>query len=162
VSFTCALALLSPIWRDRPSASSPSTTSATPGVMDQKGQERNQMDTPVVPLLRRQRASPAPRPCLQPRQLHADAGAAQGGGAVVLTSLREKLIKMGAKVVSHGRYVTSQMAEVSVSRQMFQENPVTDRPAPSTTRTGVSGGVRCDRRRQRCAFIKPKQRVPAL
>jgi hypothetical protein len=29
-----------------------------------------------------------------------------------LTSLREKLIKIGAKVVSHGRYVTFQMAEV--------------------------------------------------
>ena len=38
-----------------------------------------------------------------------------------LTSLREKLIKIGAKVVSHGRYVTFQMAEVAVSRQMFQE-----------------------------------------
>src|SRR5277367_3595995 len=38
-----------------------------------------------------------------------------------LTSLREKLVKIGAKVVSHGRYVTFQMAEVAVSRQMFQE-----------------------------------------
>jgi hypothetical protein len=38
-----------------------------------------------------------------------------------LTNLREKLIKIGAKVVSHGRYVTFQMAEVVVSRQMFQE-----------------------------------------
>ena len=36
-----------------------------------------------------------------------------------LTSLREKLIKIGGKVVSHGRYVTFQMAGVSVSRQMF-------------------------------------------
>jgi hypothetical protein len=36
-----------------------------------------------------------------------------------LTSLREKLIKIGAKVVSHRRYVTFQMAEVAVSRQMF-------------------------------------------
>jgi hypothetical protein len=36
-------------------------------------------------------------------------------------SLREKLIKLGAKVVSHGRYVTFQMAEVAVPRQMFQE-----------------------------------------
>ena len=34
-----------------------------------------------------------------------------------LTSLREKLIK----VVSHGRYVTFQMAELAVSRQMFKE-----------------------------------------
>ena len=36
-----------------------------------------------------------------------------------LTSLREKLIKIGAKVVSHGRYVTFQMAVVAVPRQMF-------------------------------------------
>ena len=34
-------------------------------------------------------------------------------------SMREKLIKIGAKVVSHGRYVTFQMAEVAVPRQMF-------------------------------------------
>src|SRR6516165_1079477 len=38
-----------------------------------------------------------------------------------LTSLREKLIKIGVKAVSHGRYVTFQMAEVAVPRQMFQE-----------------------------------------
>ncbi|HLO05699.1 MAG TPA: IS1380 family transposase [Terriglobales bacterium] len=38
-----------------------------------------------------------------------------------LTSLREKLIKIGAKVVRHGRYVMFQLAEVAVSRQMFQE-----------------------------------------
>ena len=38
-----------------------------------------------------------------------------------LTSLREKLIKIGAKVVSHGHYVTFRMAEVAVSRQMFAD-----------------------------------------
>src|SRR5215472_308043 len=38
-----------------------------------------------------------------------------------LTSLRQKLIKVGAKVVSHGRYVTFQMAEVAVSCQTFNE-----------------------------------------
>jgi len=38
-----------------------------------------------------------------------------------LTSLREKLIKIGAKVVSHGRHVTFQMAEVAVSGQLFNE-----------------------------------------
>ena len=31
-----------------------------------------------------------------------------------LTTLREKLVKIGAKVVSHGRYVTFQLAEVAV------------------------------------------------
>jgi hypothetical protein len=38
-----------------------------------------------------------------------------------LTSLKEKLIKIGAKVVRHGRYVAFQMAEVAIPRQMFQE-----------------------------------------
>jgi hypothetical protein len=38
-----------------------------------------------------------------------------------LTSLREKLIKIGAKVVSHGRYVTFQMAEVAVPRLTFAD-----------------------------------------
>ena len=38
-----------------------------------------------------------------------------------LTNLRDKLVKIGAKVVSHGRYVTFEMAEVAVPKQMFQE-----------------------------------------
>jgi hypothetical protein len=38
-----------------------------------------------------------------------------------LTSLKEKLIKIGAKVVSHGRYIAFQMAEVAIPRQIFQE-----------------------------------------
>jgi Transposase DDE domain group 1 len=38
-----------------------------------------------------------------------------------LTSLKEKLIKIGAKVVSHGRYVVFQMAEVAVSRHLFAD-----------------------------------------
>ena len=37
-----------------------------------------------------------------------------------LTTLREKLVKIGAKVVSHGRYVTFQLAEVAVPRELFQ------------------------------------------
>ena len=36
-----------------------------------------------------------------------------------LTRLREKLVKMGARMVRHGRYVTFQMAENAVSRRMF-------------------------------------------
>ena len=38
-----------------------------------------------------------------------------------LTNLREKLVKVGAKVVRHGRYVIFQMAEVAVPRELFQE-----------------------------------------
>ena len=38
-----------------------------------------------------------------------------------LTTLREKLVKIGAKVVSHGRYVTFQLAEVAVPRDLFRK-----------------------------------------
>jgi hypothetical protein len=36
-----------------------------------------------------------------------------------LTTLREKLIKIGAKVVSRSKAVTFQMAEVAVPRRLF-------------------------------------------
>jgi len=36
-----------------------------------------------------------------------------------LTTLREKLVKIGAKVVAHSRYVIFQLAEVAVPRQLF-------------------------------------------
>ncbi len=38
-----------------------------------------------------------------------------------LTALRENLVKIGAKVVRHGRYITFQMAEVAISRPLFAE-----------------------------------------
>jgi hypothetical protein len=38
-----------------------------------------------------------------------------------LRTMREKLVKIGARVVSHGRYVTFQMAEVLVSKSLFHE-----------------------------------------
>ncbi len=34
---------------------------------------------------------------------------------------REKLIKIGAKVVSHARYVAFQMAEVAIPRHLFTD-----------------------------------------
>jgi hypothetical protein len=37
-----------------------------------------------------------------------------------LTTLREKLIKIGAKVVRHSRQVIFQMAEVAVPRELFR------------------------------------------
>jgi len=38
-----------------------------------------------------------------------------------LTSLREKLINSGAKLVSHSRYVAFHMAEVAIPRGLFAE-----------------------------------------
>ena len=36
-----------------------------------------------------------------------------------LTTLREKLVKIGARMIRHGRYVTFQMAEIAVSARLF-------------------------------------------
>jgi hypothetical protein len=36
-----------------------------------------------------------------------------------LTTLRERLVKIGAKVVSHAKYVVLQLAEVAVPRQLY-------------------------------------------
>ncbi len=53
-----------------------------------------------------------------------------------LTALREKLVKIGAKVVRHGRYVTFQLAEVAVPRELFRKilsliDDLRRRPAPA-------------------------------
>jgi len=37
-----------------------------------------------------------------------------------LTTLRDKLIKIGAKMVRHARYVTFQLAEVAVPRRLYR------------------------------------------
>ena len=44
----------------------------------------------------------------------------QAVGHWTLTTLREKLIKIGAKVVRHARRVTFQLAEMAVPRRLFQ------------------------------------------
>jgi hypothetical protein len=53
-----------------------------------------------------------------------------------LTSLKEKLVRIGAKIVTHARYVTLQMAEVAVPRMLFAEilrliAELRARPAPA-------------------------------
>jgi Transposase DDE domain group 1 len=53
-----------------------------------------------------------------------------------LTSLREKLIKIGAKVVSSGRYIAFQMAEVAIPKNLFADILrliVELRPPPATS-----------------------------
>jgi hypothetical protein len=90
--------------------------------VDQGRQRRDQVDAVIMPNVRRQRgAAPASCARLQPRQFPADSGDAEPIKDWSLTSLKEKLIKIGAKVVSHGRYVAFQMAEVAIPRQLFQE-----------------------------------------
>ena len=53
-----------------------------------------------------------------------------------LTPLRDKRVKIGAKVVAHGRYVTLQLAEVAVPKNLFQKflsliDDLRRRPAPA-------------------------------
>ncbi len=53
-----------------------------------------------------------------------------------MTTLREKMVKIGAKVVRHGRYVTFQFAEVAVPRDSFRKilrliDDPRPRPAPA-------------------------------
>jgi hypothetical protein len=53
-----------------------------------------------------------------------------------LTTLREKLVKIGAKIVRHGRYVVFQMAEVAIPRDLFADilrriDRLRPRPAPT-------------------------------
>jgi hypothetical protein len=51
-------------------------------------------------------------------------------------ALHEKLIKIGAKVVRHGRYVTFQLDEVAISRRLFAEIPrLNDGPRPKPAPT---------------------------
>ena len=38
-----------------------------------------------------------------------------------LTSVKERLIKIGTKVVSHSRYVAFQIAEVAIPRNLFAD-----------------------------------------
>ena len=54
-----------------------------------------------------------------------------------LTTLREKLVKIGARIVRHGRYLVFQLAEVAVPRSLFAEilrriDRLREAPVPAT------------------------------
>ena len=46
-----------------------------------------------------------------------------------LTTLRERLVKIGARIVRHGRYVVFQLAEVAVPRSLFVKSYADGREA---------------------------------
>ena len=53
-----------------------------------------------------------------------------------LTTLWEMLVKIGTEVVSHGRYITFQLAEVAVPRELFRKilsliDDLRRKPAPT-------------------------------
>ena len=76
-----------------------------------------------------------------------------------LTSLKEKLIKIGAKVVSHGRYVAFQMAEVAVPRKLFAEilrliAELRPQPPPAPAKSSAPLGLARTRKKRKnsCPF----------
>ena len=71
---------------------------------------------------RRHRRSP-PASCagLQSREFPAHTATPEPIKDSSLTSLKEKLIKIGAKIVSHGRYVEFRMAEVAIPKNHFAD-----------------------------------------
>jgi hypothetical protein len=80
-----------------------------------------------------------------------------------LTSLKEKLIRIGAKVVSHGRYVAFQMAEVAIPKILFDDilRLVAElRPLPVTS-TGEPFNLSCVRCKtlERCASMTENSAV---
>ena len=125
------------------------------GAVDKGREGRNQMD----PAVRSGSSPPPPMRCAYTlgnfMRTLAMPEAAQPWS---LTSLREKVIKIGAKkVVSHGRYVTFQMAEVAVPRQMFADALalIARSRVPPARRHGQGGkcdGLPWKRSRQSRAF----------
>ena len=80
------------------------------------------MDAAVMSDVRGQRCSTSTsRAGLQSRQFPAHFGEAGADQGLVADESEEKLIKIGANVVSHGRYVAFQMAEVAISRNLFAD-----------------------------------------
>jgi hypothetical protein len=78
-----------------------------------------------------------------------------------LTSLKDKLIRIGAKVVSHGRYIAFQMAEVAIPRQMFQETlrliaELRPQPPPAPGMKTLDGHAFNSNRREECAQMLGK------
>jgi len=67
-----------------------------------------------MPLFRRQRGSPSASLAYNLSNFLRTLATPDPIKDWSLTTLKEKLIKIGAKVVSHGRYVAFQMAEVAI------------------------------------------------
>jgi hypothetical protein len=89
--------------------------------VDQSGKGRNEMDAPVLSLDAGQRR-PGPAPCLGIQQANFLRTLALPGEIErwSMPSLREKVVKIGAKAVTHARYTVFQMADVAVPRDLFR------------------------------------------
>ena len=99
-----------------------STTAAAPPNNGSARARCAALDAAVLPRLPRQRRAAAAHALAYNlanflRSLALPEAVAQWS----LTSLREKLVKIGARIVRHGRYVVFQLAEDAVPRALFAE-----------------------------------------
>ncbi len=130
-------------------------------------QGRDQMDATVRSLLRRQRCAPsASRAGLQSRQLPAHAGDALADKALVYDHAARKADQDRREGGRHARYVSFQMAEVAIPRNLFADilRLIAElRPPPVTsTAQGVQRSrVRC-KPRETCASMTGKSELSAL
>jgi hypothetical protein len=97
-----------------------------PGVIvhptDQRRGRSPRQPARVPPRRARRRARSAlPGSCRAWRGMTAPGGSLWAQWS--LTTLREKLVKIGARIVRHGRYVVFQLAEVAVARTLLAEIP---------------------------------------
>ncbi len=175
-----ASALSSSIRRGRPSASSASTTSAAQRTADQRIADQrisgsadqgritcDQVDAAVMPHLRRQRRPPpAPRPRVQSGQFHSGRRRSpKTAEPWSLTSLREKLIKIGAKLVSHGRCVAVPVgrgrgAATDVREILSLIVPASGRP-PRAGMTSAGGQMRTKEAAEARPTMPAEQHVSA-
>ena len=150
-SFIRASASSSPTCRARPIGLSPSTTSAGHASNGSRKARARSSGRGY----RAERLWPTPCGSSFMRSLTISAIScarcdARANPGLIADELKEKLIKIGAKVVSHGRYVAFQMAEVAIPRQMFQEilddRGTTTQPPPASASDADSSRIQKHRR----------------
>lgn len=84
------------------------------------GQGADQLDALVLSLLRRQCCYVLDsRADLYPRQFLRTLATPEPAKDRLQKTLKEKLIKIDAKILNHGRYIIFQMAEVAIRRDLF-------------------------------------------
>ena len=90
------------------------------GAMDQGRQAGGALDTIVVsPVPSERGPTAAERTGLQPRESLAAAGSPQRIDSWSLTSLQQRLVKMGGRLVKHARYYWLLLAESHLTRRLF-------------------------------------------
>jgi hypothetical protein len=87
--------------------------------MDQERQERHEVDATAMLLVRRRRrAASDSRACYNLASFLRTLALPETVSHWSLTSLREKPVTIGAKFVTHARYVTFQMAEFVTPKEL--------------------------------------------